>query len=105
MALVKIDQSVLDEFGTQLSTIADEVQKLVDDESNPLSDADVSGITGPLARINTLFQAPTTPVDGSDDGSSTPPADSGSDESSDTPVSDGGDAADSGEQIAPVAPV
>lgn len=63
MALVQIDQTVLDAFGTTLGEIADGVQALVDDETNPLTDADVTGITAPIARLQEILTAPETPVE------------------------------------------
>lgn len=63
MALVQVDQTVLDAFGATLSEIADAVQAIVDDEANPLTDADVSGITAPIARLQDILTKPETPVE------------------------------------------
>jgi hypothetical protein len=63
MALVQIDQSVLDAFGTTLNEIADAVQAIVDDEDNPLGDADVTGITAPIARLQEILTTPEEPVE------------------------------------------
>jgi hypothetical protein len=63
MALVQIDQTVLDAFGSTLSEIADGVQALVDDDSNPLTDADVTGITAPITRLQELLAKPEEPVE------------------------------------------
>lgn len=63
MALVQIEQSVLDAFGETLETIVDEVQAIVDDESNPLTDADVSGIIEGLTKLEGILAQPETPVE------------------------------------------
>lgn len=63
MALVQIDQTVLDAFGSTLSEIADAVQAIVDDETNPLGDADVTGITAPITRLQELLTKPEEPVE------------------------------------------
>lgn len=62
MALVQIDQTVLDAFGVALSEIADAVQAIVDDPGNPLGDADVTGITAPIARLQDILTTPEEPV-------------------------------------------
>lgn len=63
MALVSIEQSVLDAFGTTLQEIADNVQEIVDDPSNDLGPADVSGITGAVTRLQELVAEPESPVE------------------------------------------
>lgn len=63
MALVSVDDSVIVAIGTQLSAIADGVQTIIDDESNPLQPADLSPITDPVARIADMLAAPETPVE------------------------------------------
>lgn len=66
MALASIEQSVLDEIGTQLQTVADGVQAIIDDPSNDLGPADLSGITDAVSRLQGLVSEPETPVDGGD---------------------------------------
>ena len=80
MALVQIDQTVLDEIASDLQVVLDEVTAIVDNPDVPLGDADVSGITEAVNSIQAKLANPTTPVDGGDggvdgDGGETPPAD------------------------------
>lgn len=63
MALVQVEQSVLDAFATELANIADAVQAIVDDPGNPLQDADVSGLTSAVTRLQGMLAAPETPVE------------------------------------------
>lgn len=63
MALVSVEQSVLDAIGTELSGVADAVQAIVDDQSNPLEAADLTGITQPLSRVQELLTKPQEPVE------------------------------------------
>ncbi len=63
MALVKVDQTVLDAIGTTLTEVADAVQVIVDDETNPLTDADLTGITTPVTRLQEILTKPETPVE------------------------------------------
>lgn len=76
MALVQIEQSVLDAFGGTLNEVADAVQALVDDDTNPLTDADVSGIVQPITRLQSLLAKPEQPVEPvPGDGGDLPPVD------------------------------
>lgn len=63
MALVSVDQTVLDSIGTELGSIADAVQALVDNPDVPLGAADLSSITAAVSRIESSLTAPETPVD------------------------------------------
>lgn len=63
MALVSIEQSVLDELGNTLGTIADGVQAIIDDPSNDLGPADFTAVTAGVARLQSLVAAPETPAD------------------------------------------
>lgn len=66
MALVQVDQTVLDAIGDTLDEIADAVQEIVDNDDNPLQDADMTGITGPISRLQEILTKPEVPVDGGD---------------------------------------
>jgi hypothetical protein len=55
MAQVSVEQDTLNTIGTELGNIADAVQVLVDDSSNPLQAADLTSITDPLARIQDIL--------------------------------------------------
>jgi hypothetical protein len=81
VALASIEQSVLDDLGTTLGTVADGVQAIIDDPSNDLGPADLSSVNAGLARLQALVAAPETPVDENPD---LPPADGG-----DTPADAG----------------
>lgn len=63
VALVSVDQSVLDAIGTELSAIGDAVQTLVDNPDVPLDAADLSVITEPISRIQNALTEPETPVE------------------------------------------
>ncbi len=63
MALVSIDQSVLDEIGNQLGVIADGVQAIIDDPSNDLGPADLTAVTNGVSRLQGLVAQPETPVE------------------------------------------
>jgi hypothetical protein len=63
MALVSVDQTVLDSIGTELGSIADAVQALVDNPDVPLGAADLSSITDAVSRIESSLTAPETPVE------------------------------------------
>lgn len=63
MALVQVDQTVLDAIGSTLGDVADAVQKIVDDETNPLGEADLTGITEPVARLQEILTKPEEPVE------------------------------------------
>ena len=78
MALVSVDQSVLDAIGTELGAIADAVQELVDNPDVPLDAADLSVITAPVARMQEALTAPEEPVQ--------PPADPEPPAEPETPV-------------------
>jgi hypothetical protein len=58
MVAVQVDQEVLDSIGTELGNIGDAVQALVDSKDNPLTAADLSVITDPLARIQDALPHP-----------------------------------------------
>ena len=62
MALVTIDQAVIDGIVTELTTIETEVQALVASEQNNLQPADVSGITTALSAISASLTPAPTPV-------------------------------------------
>jgi archaellum component FlaC len=55
MALVSVEQDVLNTIGTELTNIADAVQTLADDANNPLTAADLTVITDPLSRIENIL--------------------------------------------------
>lgn len=55
MALVSVEQDVLDTIGLELTNLGDAVQALVDDPGNTLTAADLSVITDPLARIESIL--------------------------------------------------
>jgi hypothetical protein len=63
MALVQVDQTVLDAIGTELGNVADAVQAIVDNPSVPLEAADLTGITAPVSRLQELLTKPEEPVD------------------------------------------
>jgi hypothetical protein len=63
MALVKVDQTVLDAIGDTLSGILTAVEEIVADESNPLQDADLTKITGPVTALQEVLTRPTEPVE------------------------------------------
>ena len=67
MALVQVDQTVLDAIGDTLDEIADAVQTIVDNDDNPLQDADMTGITGPISRLQEILTKPEVPVDSGDE--------------------------------------
>lgn len=58
MAQVSVEQDVLDTIGTELGAIGDAVQALVDNPGNPLTAADLTVITDPLARIQDILPHP-----------------------------------------------
>jgi hypothetical protein len=61
MAQVAVEQDDLDTIGTELSNLGDAVQKLIDDPGNPLTAADLSVITEPLARIEGILPPQVNP--------------------------------------------
>ena len=63
MALVSIDQTVLDELGNTLQTVADGVQSIIDDPDNDLGPADLSAVTDAVSRLQALVANPETPVE------------------------------------------
>lgn len=75
MALVSVDQTVLDGIGTELGTIADAVQALVDNPDVPLQAADLTSITDAVGRIESSLTAPETPVEPAPEPTPEAPAD------------------------------
>lgn len=74
MALVTIDQTVLDGFAASLTTIDTAVKALAANPNNNLQPADVSGITNEIAAIQADLNPP-APADPTPVSTDTPPAD------------------------------
>lgn len=66
MAKVQIDQESLDTFASEISdavtTISDEIAALVASTSNPLTDADVTGLQSAVDALKGLEPPATEPV-------------------------------------------
>ena len=63
MALVSVDQTVLDAIGATLDEVAEAVETIVNDEDNPLGAADLTSITEPVARLQDILTKPEAPVE------------------------------------------